>query len=712
LSFNLLILLLFLLVLLPILLKIFNLNPDKRGPKILKKYVFDNIPKIEANWQPLFIKVAVAFAIFMEYLSLKYEDLSYTPIFAHTLSLLTFAYIGYLLSDELFDTPLNSTLTLFSFFFVFTLFSGIINFIFVETDWTIIWMNRRTLIVGPNFIAQFGDQIWRLWPPFYLLMILLGAGYGTLGENKNKFLIPFAIFSVVCILFLTYDSAFHSQSKSTPVFSGKDDNTEYSFEFFDDDDDFPDGWENQSFDDSQWSTGEAPFGNNNLTIEKTGEEVELGTIWQPDQESLDNDTYIVIRREFYIKDTSENILSTVTIKLAYTNHYAVYLNGHEIENCLGLNTYCNQANARYWNEKVDIDLNWLIEKCPIGVNPQDSNNTCGSNMLVLVGQDSILDDSDNGTNWLDAEIYLEISNKGFDSTKATIYLIGALVLGFFAFLLTHHYYKDAEEYRINYFQNILINVAVIGYIGMIFILDPPGESTDDYFWNADWLLGTGVKPGAWGGLVLNLIFASSALVVGFGVGIALAFGRRSNLPVFWIPSVGIIELIRSGPLVAWLFFAQVLVPDLFNPIWEADIASRVILVLSLFFGCYLAEVLRGGLQAVPHGQYEAATALGLSPIQTKLQIELPQAIRTTLPAIVSMMIGMLKDTSLVYFFGIYDAFRVAKDLPAQWDFIGQHEQSLLFVGMIFWILSFYLSKISRRMEKNLGLTHEGGGEAT
>ena len=710
-SFNLLILLLILLVLLPVLLKKFNLDPDKRGPKILKKYVFDNIPKIEANWQPFFIKVAVVFAIFMEYISLKYEDLSYTPIFAHTVCLLTFAYISYLLSDELFDTTWNSAITLVSFFFVFTLFSGIINFIFVETDWTIIWMNRRTLIVGPDLISQFGNEIWRLWPPFYLLMILLGAGYGILGENKKKFLIPFAIFSVVCILFLTYDSAFHSQSKSTPVFSGKDGNTEYSFEFFDDDD-FPDGWENQSFDDSQWSTGEAPFGNNNLTIEKTGEEVELGTIWQPDQESLDNDTYIVIRREFYIKDTSENILSAATIKLAYTNHYAAYLNGHEIENCLGLNTYCNQANASYWNEKVDIDLNWLIEKCPIGVNPQDSNNTCGSNMLVLVGQDSILDDSDDGTNWLDAEIYLDISNKGFDSTKATIYLIGALALGFLAFLLTHHYYKDAEEYRINYFQNILINVAVIGYICMIFILDPPGESTDDYFWNADWLLGTGVKPGAWGGLVLNLIFASSALVVGFGVGIALAFGRRSNLPVFWIPSVGIIELIRSGPLVAWLFFAQVLVPDLFNPIWEADIASRVILVLSLFFGCYLAEVLRGGLQAVPHGQYEAATALGLSPIQTKLQIELPQAIRTTLPAIVSMMIGMLKDTSLVYFFGIYDAFRVAKDLPAQWDFIGQHEQSLLFVGMIFWILSFYLSRISRRMEKNLGLTHEGGGEAT
>jgi general L-amino acid transport system permease protein len=247
---------------------------------------------------------------------------------------------------------------------------------------------------------------------------------------------------------------------------------------------------------------------------------------------------------------------------------------------------------------------------------------------------------------------------------------------------------------------------------MIFLLDPPGEYEDDYFWNAEDLLGTGVKPAAWGGLVLNLIFATAALVVGFGIGIALAFGRRSNLPVFWMPSVGVIELIRSGPLVAWLFFAQILVPDLLNPVWEAGIASRVILVLSLFFGSYLAEVLRGGLQAVPHGQYEAATALGLSPIQTKLQIELPQAIRTTLPAIVSMMIGMLKDTSLVYFFGIYDAFRVAKDLPAQWDFIGQHEQALLFVGVIFWGLSFYLSKVSRRIEKNLGLTHEGGGDVT
>ena len=98
--------------------------------------------------------------------------------------------------------------------------------------------------------------------------------------------------------------------------------------------------------------------------------------------------------------------------------------------------------------------------------------------------------------------------------------------------------------------------------------------------------------------------------------------------------------------------------------------------------------------------------------QIKLQIELPQAIRITLPAIVSQMIAMLKDTSLVYFFGITDAFKVAQDIPNQRDFIGQDFDALIFIGMMFWVLSFYLSQISRRIEKSLGLIKEDGGELT
>ncbi len=292
-----------------------------------------------------------------------------------------------------------------------------------------------------------------------------------------------------------------------------------------------------------------------------------------------------------------------------------------------------------------------------------------------------------------------ISNRGYDPTEAAVFLIGALIVGLLSYLGSHSYCSKLEEYQVNYIQQMLIYSSFIAFLGTLLLLDPPGE--------------TGIKPSYWGGFVLNLIFAFGSLVIGFGIGIALAFGRQSSLPVFYLPSIAIIELFRSGPLVAWLFFAQFLVPDLFNPIWEADVASRIIFVFALFFGCYLAEILRGGLQTVPYGQYEAATALGLSSTQIKLQIQLPQAIRTTLPAIVSQMIAMLKDTSLVYFFGIYDAFKPTRDIPTgQRDFLGEFEEPLVFVAFLFWIVAFYLSRVVMRIEMSLGLNDESGAEKT
>ncbi len=700
----------FLFVLTPIVIKKQKWDPDNYYPdfKTLLGYTFGKVPKIKTEVEHYVFRFALAFAMFLLYLSLKLADSgvysdTFLPTFVHILCLVNFAYIAHLMSDELFDTAWNSTISLFSFFFVFTLTSGIIHFVLIETDWTIIWMNRRTILVGPNFIDRnsFGDQLWRLWPTFYFLMILLGAGYGTLGEKKNKFLVPYAIFSIVILAALSYNAPYDSQAKSGAIISGLDSTwgTTYKYNIYDDISEFPEGWEERTFDESAWPSGKTPFGNNNLLNEETNKTIKQRTAWESN--STDGTgAYIIIRKNFTLEDAYPKVDTSktmgATLRISYPNYYAAYLNNHKIADCLDGKDNCNQNNPSYWNKEYDIDQAWLED---------------GPNTLVLVGQDDLSEGHDNLT-WLDTELRLKVSNRGFDASKSVVYFTGAFISGIVAFLVVHNYCKGVEEYIINYLQRILINLAIISFILMIFLLDPPGDYEDDYPWNSEEWLGTGVKPAAWGGLVLNLIFATAALVVGFGIGVSLAFGRRSNLPVFWVPSVAVIELIRSGPLVAWLFFAQILVPDLFDPVWEADIASRVILVLSLFFGCYLAEVLRGGLQAVPYGQYEAATALGLSPAQTKLQIELPQAIRTTLPAIVSMMIGMLKDTSLVYFFGIYDAFRVAKDLPAQWDFIGQHEQALLLVGMIFWGLSFYLSKVSRRIEKNLGLTHEGGGDVT
>ena len=288
-------------------------------------------------------------------------------------------------------------------------------------------------------------------------------------------------------------------------------------------------------------------------------------------------------------------------------------------------------------------------------------------------------------------------------------LYGAIALGYAVFLYVHNKFKDAEDYIINAAQRKLMIAAVLGFFSAYFVLDPPGDFGCE---SSDHAITCGVSPEEWGGFSLNLILSIAASVLGFGVGIALAFGRRSELPFFKWPSVAVIELIRSGPLVAWLFIAFILMPDFINPVYEADSVVRTIIILSLFGGCYIAEILRGGLQAVSSGQVEAAHAVGLSPMQTKLFVELPSAIRTTVPALVSSVIGLWKDTSLVYLLGVHDGFNLVRIMPEQRDFLGLHKEVYLIAGILFFIFAYYLSRISMRVEASLGLRSDTGGEMT
>ena len=139
---------------------------------------------------------------------------------------------------------------------------------------------------------------------------------------------------------------------------------------------------------------------------------------------------------------------------------------------------------------------------------------------------------------------------------------------------------------------------------------------------------------------------------------------------------------------------------------------RMLLMFGIFGGCYIAEVLRGGLQAVDSGQKEAALALGLSPMQTKLQVELPNAVRTTLPSIVSVFIGLWKDTTLLFIVNILDFFKLSKDMPnTDLRFLGSFLEPVWVSALVFWVFAFYLSRVSMKIEKNLGLVREGGGEA-
>ena len=217
----------------------------------------------------------------------------------------------------------------------------------------------------------------------------------------------------------------------------------------------------------------------------------------------------------------------------------------------------------------------------------------------------------------------------------------------------------------------------------------------------------GPKVTLWGGFFVNLILAVIAILAGFPLGIILAIGRASSLPVIKYSSIIFIETFRGAPLIAWLFFAWFVLPNFLHDIFSLDdinLVIRAMIILSLFASAYIAEVIRGGLQSIPKGQIEASTALGIGPLFEMTYIVLPQAIRVVIPTIVSTFIAIFKDTSLVFILGITDVLRIGRLIPEQQQaFYGKSIQTLLVVALLFWIVSIILSQISRSIEKKLNL---------
>lgn len=205
----------------------------------------------------------------------------------------------------------------------------------------------------------------------------------------------------------------------------------------------------------------------------------------------------------------------------------------------------------------------------------------------------------------------------------------------------------------------------------------------------------------WGGLFLTLIIAVVGIVASFPIGIMLALGRRSDMPVVKALCVAFIELVRGVPLVTVLFMASVMLPLFFPPGWTIDKLMRALVGVSLFSGAYMAEVIRGGLQAIPKGQYEAAKAMGLSYWQSMRLIILPQALRLVIPGIVNSFISLFKDTSLVFIMGLYDLLGIARLIVTNQDWLGHDIESLIFAGLGFWIFCFAMSRYSQGLERRL-----------
>ena len=208
----------------------------------------------------------------------------------------------------------------------------------------------------------------------------------------------------------------------------------------------------------------------------------------------------------------------------------------------------------------------------------------------------------------------------------------------------------------------------------------------------------------WGGLMLNLMLAIAGIGFSLPIGIALALGRRSQLQVVKLLCIVFIETFRGVPLITLLFMSQVLVPLAFPENFPQNSLFRAAIVITLFSSAYMAENIRGGLQSLHPGQAEAARALGLPGWQTTLFISLPQAMRNVIPPIVGQFISLYKDTSLVYIIGLLDVVEISRAfIQGNPEYLGSAKELFIFLALVFWVFTYGMSYVSRRVEQRLGV---------
>jgi general L-amino acid transport system permease protein len=212
-----------------------------------------------------------------------------------------------------------------------------------------------------------------------------------------------------------------------------------------------------------------------------------------------------------------------------------------------------------------------------------------------------------------------------------------------------------------------------------------------------------VETEKWGGMTVTIVVAAVGIVASFPIGVVLALGRRSTLPAFRLLSTLFIEVVRGVPLITVLFMANFMLPLFIPDTWSPDSLMRALVGVALFAAAYMAEVVRAGLQAMPKGQYEAAHALGLSWWQTQRLIILPQALKLTIPNIVNNYISLFKDTSLVFFVGIFDFLRTIESSRAdpKWVTPVTSGTGYIFAALVYFICCFAMSRYANGIEKRL-----------
>ena len=269
-------------------------------------------------------------------------------------------------------------------------------------------------------------------------------------------------------------------------------------------------------------------------------------------------------------------------------------------------------------------------------------------------------------------------------------------------------YPDAEQWRINIsFLSLLISISLIfilpdrfkKYIILFLLSIFPVIALNlisGGLFGLEW-----IETGAWGGLSLTFIVSAFALIFCFPIGVFLALGRRSDLPAVRYSSIGFIELWRGVPLITVLFMSAVMFPMFLPDGTYMDKLMRVIIAITLFEAAYMAEVVRGGLQALPRGQYDAAKSLGMGYWRMHFLIILPQALKLVIPGIANTFLALVKDTPLIFVVGLLELagmIGLAKTNP-KW--LGMATEGYVFAAFVFWIICFSMSRYSQNLEKKL-----------
>jgi general L-amino acid transport system permease protein len=267
-------------------------------------------------------------------------------------------------------------------------------------------------------------------------------------------------------------------------------------------------------------------------------------------------------------------------------------------------------------------------------------------------------------------------------------------------------YPPPERWRVDLAGIILVvSIAALSWkalpyrrvfaVAALIILPPLGI----------WLLGGGfglkpVETRDWGGLMLTIFISIYAGLIAIPLGILLALGRRSKLPIIRMIAIIFIEFWRGVPIVAVIFLASILLPLIMPSGVGIDRLARAVIGLGLVIAAYMAEAVRGGLQALPEGQQEAATALGLGYWRATGFIVLPQAIRIALPAITNEFISLIKSTTLVLIVSILDLLGIAQAALADPSWVGMNKEAYAFAGILYWLGCFGLSRVGLAMEKS------------